>query len=255
MDIRELFSLKGKTAVVTGASRGLGREMSLAFADAGANVVLADMDRDAALGVEKEIKTKGVGCLAVRADVGSIEDVEGMVEKAVTTFSRIDILVNNAGIVNNYPAEEMPAEDWDNIVKIDLSAVFYCSKAAGKQMIKQKKGSIINIASMSGMIVNTPQPQSHYNAAKAGVIQLTKSLAAEWAKHNIRVNSISPGYMGTEMVRRVLSRYGEYWLPLIPMGRVGEPSEIRGPAVFLASEASSYMTGSNLVMDGGYTSW
>jgi len=122
-------------------------------------------------------------------------------------------------------------------------------------MIKQKKGNIINIASMSGIIANTPQPQVHYNSAKAAVIMLTKSLAAEWARYNIRVNAIAPGYMGTEMVRRVISEYGKYWFPLIPMGRIGKQEEIRGPVVFLASSASSYVTGSVLVMDGGYTVW
>ncbi|HNS33252.1 MAG TPA: glucose 1-dehydrogenase [bacterium] len=255
MDIREFFSLKGETAIVTGAAKGLGKEISMAFADAGANIVVADMDFEAAREAEREILKKGVECLVVKTDVGSVKDVEEMVGKAFDKFKRIDILVNNAGIVNNYPAEELSVEDWDKVVKIDLSAVFYCSKTAAREMIKQKKGAIINIASMSGMIVNTPQPQSHYNAAKAGVIQLTRSLAAEWAQYNIRVNSISPGYMGTEMVKRVLSQYGKYWFPLIPMGRVGEPSEIKGPALFLASRAASYVTGSNIVMDGGYTVW
>ncbi len=255
MDIREFFSLKGETAIVTGAAKGLGKEISMAFADAGANIVVADMDFEAAMEAEREILKKGVECLVVKTDVGSVKDVEEMVGKAFDKFKRIDILVNNAGIVNNYPAEELSVEDWDKVVKIDLSAVFYCSKTAAREMIKQKKGAIINIASMSGMIVNTPQPQSHYNAAKAGVIQLTRSLAAEWAQYNIRVNSISPGYMGTEMVKRVLSQYGKYWFPLIPMGRVGEPSEIKGPALFLASRAASYVTGSNIVMDGGYTVW
>ena len=256
MKMTELFSLKGETAIVTGAAKGMGKEIALAFADAGADVVIADMDEEAGKQVEKEISDKGSGCMFVKTDVGNLQDIEQMVRKTIERFDRIDILVNNAGLVNNYPAEEMPVEEWDKIVKIDLSAVFYCSKiVAAQEMIKKKKGAIINIASMSGMIVNTPQPQAHYNAAKAGVIQLTRSLAAEWAKYNIRVNSISPGYMGTDMVKRVLGQYGKYWLPLIPMGRIGEPSEIIGPALFLASTAASYVTGSNIVMDGGYTIW
>ncbi|MCK9266226.1 glucose 1-dehydrogenase [bacterium] len=255
MDTKKLFNLEGKIAIVTGGSKGLGKEMIMAFADAGANVVIADMDVETGKDVELEVRKKGVDSLVVKTDVGDVNQIEELVKRTVAQFKRIDILVNNAGIVNNYPAEELSIKDWDDVVKIDLSAVFYCSKIVARQMISQNKGTIINTASMSGLIVNTPQPQAHYNAAKAGVIQLTKSLAAEWAKYNIRVNSISPGYMGTEMVKRVLSQYGKYWLPLIPMGRVGEPSEIRGPALFLASEASSYVTGSNIVMDGGYTVW
>ncbi len=250
-----LFSLKGETAIVTGAARGLGKEMALALADAGANIVIADMDPEAAALTESEIKQRGVDSISLKTDVCNQQDIDEMALRAVERFGNIDILVNNAGIVNNYPAEELSVEDWDKVVKTDLSSVFYCSKRIAREMIKRKKGSIINIASMSGMVVNTPQPQCHYNAAKSGVIQLTRSLAAEWAKYNIRVNSISPGYMGTEMVKRVLSQYGKYWFPLIPMGRVGEPSEIRGPVLFLASRAGSYVTGSNVVMDGGYTVW
>ena len=255
MNTMGLFSLKGETAIVTGAARGLGKEMALALADAGANIVIADMDPEAAALTESEIKQRGVDSISLKTDVCNQQDIDEMALRAVERFGNIDILVNNAGIVNNYPAEELSVEDWDKVVKTDLSSVFYCSKRIAREMIKRKKGSIINIASMSGMVVNTPQPQCHYNAAKSGVIQLTRSLAAEWAKYNIRVNSISPGYMGTEMVKRVLSQYGKYWFPLIPMGRVGEPSEIRGPVLFLASRAGSYVTGSNVVMDGGYTVW
>jgi len=255
MQVIKMFSLKGQVALVTGAGRGLGREMAIALAEAGADVAVVDIDVGTARETEKEIEKLGRESRAISADISKEKDVRSMVKKVKATFGRIDILVNNAGVVNNYPAEKMRKKDWDRVMEIDATGVFLCSKEAGKEMIKQKKGNIINIASMSGIIANTPQPQVHYNSAKAAVIMLTKSLAAEWARYNIRVNAIAPGYMGTEMVRRVISEYGKYWFPLIPMGRIGKQEEIRGPVVFLASSASSYVTGSVLVMDGGYTVW
>jgi len=253
--IEKLFSLEGKTAIVTGASQGLGKEMALALSEAGADISIVDVDEENGKKVVEEIKKSGKKAIFIKADVSKEEDIDMMVEKTVEEFGKIDVLVNNAGIVSNYPAEEMDIKEWDRIMNLDLRGLFICCQKAGREMIKRKKGNIINIASMSGIIVNTPQPQIHYNTAKAGVIMITKSLAAEWAKYNIRVNAIAPGYMGTKMVKRVISQYGKYWLPLIPMGRIGEPEEIRGPVVFLASDASSYITGSVLIMDGGYTVW
>jgi len=164
-------------------------------------------------------------------------------------------LINNAGIVNNVPAEKLTKEEWDKVMEVNLTSVFLCAQIVGKEMIKNKKGNIINISSMSGLIVNRPQPQIHYNTSKAGVIMITRSLAAEWAKYNIRVNAIVPGYMRTPLVDKVFPQYGKGWSSLVPMGRLGDPLEIKGPALFLASRASSYVTGSILVMDGGYTVW
>jgi len=255
MNAREMFDLQGEAAIVTGGAQGLGREMAMALAEVGADVVVADVNFDGAKKTAQAICELGPKGIAVKVDVTRINDVKKMTEKAVSTFGKIDILVNNAGIVNNHPAEKLSTSDWDKLMEINMKGVFLCAREVGKVMIRQKKGNIINIASMSGLIVNKPQPQMHYNASKAAVNMITKSLAAEWARHNIRVNAISPGYMGTVMVHKAMPKYGKGWLPLIPMGRIGRPEEIKGPVVFLASEASSYVTGAVLVMDGGYTVW
>ena len=255
MQAKSLFDLTDEKAIVTGAAQGLGKHMVLALAEAGADVAIVDLNLAGAKEVAEMVEKIGRRSIALKVDVSQEASVGEMVKTVKDQFGRIDILINNAGIVNNSPAEEMTTECWEQVVKIDLTGVFLCAQAVGREMIKQKKGSIINISSMSGLIVNRPQPQIHYNTSKAGVVMITKCLAAEWAKYNIRVNAIAPGYMGTVMVKRVFDQYRDHWLPLIPMGRIGEPREIRGPAVFLASKASSYMTGAVVVMDGGYTVW
>jgi len=199
-----------------------------------------------------------VDSLALCVDVTKKEEVEEMVGKTVERFGKIDILVTSAGVGQWMRAEEMPEEDWKKVLDVNLNGVFLCCQAVGREMIKRKRGSIINISSMSGLVVNTPQAQSHYNSSKAGVIMLTKSLASEWAPYNVRVNTIAPGYMETQLVGDLLQEYPEYadlWKKLTPLGRLGSPEEIKGPCVFLASPASSYVTGSVLVMDGGYTVW
>ncbi|MCS7179921.1 MAG: SDR family oxidoreductase [bacterium] len=255
MKVKELFNLEGEKAIVTGSSQGLGKEMAIALAEAGADIAIVDINLEKGKEVVEEIKKIGRESFFIKCDVSKEKEVENMVKAVKNKFKKIDILVNNAGIVNNFPAEEMELKEWEKIMDVDLTGVFICSQKVGKIMIEQKKGVIVNIASMSGIIVNNPQPQCHYNTAKAGVIMLTKSLAAEWAKYNIRVNAIAPGYMATDMVKRAFPKYGKKWIPLIPMGRIGNPYEIKGPVVFLCSKASSYITGSVIVMDGGYTIW
>ena len=255
MKLNTLFDLSDEVGIVTGAAQGLGEQMALALAEAGAKVTLVDINLEQLQKVEEKVKKLGKECIAVKTDVTDLIQVDNMVNLSVKKFNKIDILINNAGVVSNYPAEEMPKEEWDKIIKVNLTGVFLCTQRTGKEMIKQRKGSIINISSMSGLIVNRPQPQLHYNVSKAGVIMLTKSFAAEWAKYNIRVNAIAPGYMRTPLVDKVYPKYGKDWVKYIPIGRIGEPSEIKGPALFLASKASSYTTGSVLVMDGGYTAW
>ncbi len=255
MNVKSLFDLTGEVGIVTGGAQGLGEQMALALAEAGADIVLADINIEQAQKVAEKIRNLGRECIAIKTDVSEPSQVENMVTKAKEKFGKIDILINNAGLVSNFPAEELSKEEWDRVIKVNLTGVFLCTQAVGREMIKQRKGSIINIASMSGLIVNRPQPQLHYNTSKSGVIMLTKSFAAEWAKYNIRVNAIAPGYMRTPLVDKVYPKYGKDWVKYIPMGRIGEPSEIKGPALFLASKASSYMTGSVLVMDGGYTVW
>ena len=193
----------------------------------------------------------------VRTDLTRSDEVNRLAAEVRAKHGRIDIAFNNAGIAVNAPSEECSDEDWHKVININLHAVFYCCREFGKVMLEQGKGSIINTASMSGIISNTPQPQSAYNVSKAGVIMLTKSLAGEWAKRGVRVNSISPGYIGTEMTKAGMSNpeWQADWLKFTPMGRVGEPREVATAVVYLASDASSYFTGSNLVVDGGYTCW
>ena len=255
MNAKEMFDLSGEKAIVTGAAQGLGEQMSLALAEAGADVAVIDVNIDAACRVTDHIRNIGRESIAVKADVTKIADVENMVKVAKDRFGKIDILINNAGITINVPAGEMSKEEWDRVIEVNLTGVFLCAQAVGREMIKQKKGNIINISSMSALIANRPQPQISYNASKAGVIMITKSLASEWRKYNIRVNAIAPGYMRTPLVDKVFPKYGKDWSSLTPMGRIGDPSEIKGPALFLASRASSFVTGSVLVMDGGYTIW
>ena len=255
MNVLSMFDLKGDKAIVTGGGQGLGREMALALAEAGADVAVVQRRVEVAEQTAKEIRKLGRDSFAMKVDVSKAEDVKNMVAVAKDRFGEIDILINNAGIGQGIPALDMTEEDWDTMIDIHLKGTFLCSQMVGREMVKQKKGSIINIASMSGFIINRPQPQAHYNTAKAGIAHLTKGLAMEWAKFNIRVNAIAPGYMKTPMLKRVSDKIAEEWLFLSPMGRFGEPYEIKGLALFLASKASTFMTGTTIVIDGGYTCW
>ena len=252
------FCLDGKAAAVTGGAQGLGLAMAQALAQAGAKVALLDIDMEKCQAEAEKLQAEyGVEALALRADVRKLDEMEKAVAEVVERFGRLDIFVNNAGICRNIKAEEMTLEEWQEVIDINLTGVFIGSQVAGKRMIEQGGGSIINIASMSGSIVNVPQPQCSYNASKAGVIHLTKSLASEWAKYNIRVNAISPGYMKTAMTEKTLETdmAKDWWLRLTPMGRPGLPCELGGAVVYLASDASSFMTGADLIIDGGYTVW
>ncbi len=240
---------------MTGGGQGLGKEFSLAFAEAGADIVVAEFNSETGPQTVEEVEAMGRRALFVETDVANQPSVENMVEKTVEEFKRIDFIVNNAGITKWCPAEDVSERDWNAVINVNLNGVFYCSQAAGKQMIKQRCGRIINIASMSGYIVNYPQAQASYNASKAAVIHLTRSLAVEWARHNIRVNAIAPGYMDTAMTHKAFEdpAFGPVWTNAIPMRRPGNPKELAPLAVFLASEASSYITGSTILIDGGYT--
>ncbi len=229
--------------------------MALALAEAGADVAVVQRCVEVAERTAEEIRKLGRDSFAMKVDVSKAEDIRNMVVAAKDRFGKIDILINNAGISHHVSALDMTEENWDSMVDIHLKRTFLCSQIVGREMVKQKKGSIINIASISGFIANRPQLQPYYNTAKAGIVHLTKSLAMEWVKYNIRVNAIAPGYMKTPRLKRVSDKTAEEWLSLSPMGRFGEPYEIKGLALFLASKASTFMMGTTTVIDGGYTCW
>ncbi len=256
--IGELFSLKNYCSIITGAAKGLGKYMSFALAEAGSNIVLAGHNYNLLRETAKEIENKGVKVLAVEMDVTNKNDILKTIDLTINEFGKIDVLINNAGIVELVNIEDMTYESWLKIMDVNLNGVFLVSQLVGRVMIKQQKGSIINISSLSGLVVNTPQKTACYNASKAGVIMLTKSMASEWVKHNIRVNAIAPGYMNMGIDRKYFEEKNEMvkrWLSFIPMGRPAEPEELGGITVYLASEASSYVTGGVFQVDGGYTIW
>lgn len=256
MGIIEKMRLDGKAIYVTGAASGIGKCAAMAFAEAGADVAVVDINIEGAQAVAKEIaEATGSKTIAIQCDVTDQEQVEAMVAKVVDTYGKLDACYNNAGIALNVPAEEMSYEQWLKVININLNGVFLCATAAGRVMLKQGYGSIINTASMSGHIVNVPQPQCAYNASKAAVIQLTKSLAIEWAKRGVRVNSISPGYIGTELTLNspTLVPLIEKWNEMAPLGRMGKPEELQAICVYLAGDTSSFTTGSDFIVDGAFT--
>lgn len=252
MDIKEKFMLNGKKAYVTGGARGIGKSVSIALAQSGADVAIVDRDIAEAEKTAKEIAAYGVKTIAVQTDVTNPDEVNKMIETVLDAFGTIDVAVNNAGICINESAQDMSFESWKKVIDINLTGVFLTAQAAGRVMIKKGSGSIINTASMSGHIVNTPQPQCAYNASKAGVILLTKSLAVEWAPYNVRVNCISPGYIGTEMTLKA-TQWIPSWEAASPGKRMGTPEELQGAVIYLASDASTFTTGSDIVIDGGFT--
>ncbi|KAI8093627.1 uncharacterized protein BX664DRAFT_358057 [Halteromyces radiatus] len=257
MSALQLFSLKGKKAIVTGGGRGLGLEMSKALAGAGADVAMmyvsSDKTHDTAAAVGKEFN---VQCKAYKADMGKPEEVTAAIDQIYKDFGHIDIFVANAGIAIEGPAETFSMDDWKRIFDVNVHGVFCSVQAAAKRMLEQGRGSIILISSMSGLISNRPQPHCGYNASKGAVTMMSKCLAQEWAQRGIRVNSINPGYMETEMLKDVFRNNPEVkekWLEYTPMGRLGRPDELNGAVIYLASDASSYVTGSQIYIDGGYT--
>jgi NAD(P)-dependent dehydrogenase (short-subunit alcohol dehydrogenase family) len=252
MSYRSEVPLEDRVAVVTGGSGGIGFETSKALLENGATVVISDINANRGEQIAQEL-----GIEFFPADLTHSSQVSNLARHVKDKYGRIDIAFNNAGIAHSVPAEECTDEQWLQVININLNALFYCCREFGQVMLPQGKGSIINTASMSGVILNNPQPQCAYNAAKAAVIMLTKSLAGEWASRGVRVNSISPGYINTPMTPKgqIRSDWYELWMRFSPMRRIGEPQEIAPAVVFLASEASSFFTGSNLVIDGGYTCW
>ena len=258
--ILERFRLNNRVALVTGGGQGIGRAFAHALGEAGAKVAVVDIVSHRAETVADELVTKGFEAMAIAADITQANQVEQMVKTILGRWETLTISVNNAGIAGWFDSETMPEMEWDRMLDVNLKGVFLCAQAEGQVMLRMGYGKIINTASMSAHIANMPQNQAAYNASKAGVLQLTRSLAAEWASRGVRVNSISPGYMRTELVNQFIQQpIGRdklpYWLERTPMGRLGEVTDLQGAVVYLASEVSDFMTGHDIVIDGGYCTW
>ena len=248
-----MFSLQDQVALVTGAGNGIGRAIAIAFARAGADVAVAGRNPQTLAEVAAEITAAGRRALAWKADVRNVPEVRAMVRQVVETFGRLDVLVNNAALTHRAPSLEVTEEDWDAVLATNLKGLFFCCQAAAAHMIPRRRGQIINVGSIFG-IVGRPE-RAAYSASKAAASQLTRTLAVEWAPHNIRVNAIAPGATRTP-TREELFGNAAYLQRLIaqyPVGRVAEPEEMVGAALFLASEASSFVTGQTIVVDGGHT--
>jgi NAD(P)-dependent dehydrogenase (short-subunit alcohol dehydrogenase family) len=253
--LKELFDLSGKVALVTGGSRGLGQEMAEGLAEAGASLMLLARREQWLTPTIDEFRERGFKCEGTICDVSKPADVQEAVDKTIRAYGQIDILVNNAGITWGAPAEEMPLDKWQLVLEVNLTGAFLFSQRVGREMLKRKSGSIINVASVAGLRGSTESGQHiiGYVAAKGGLMAMTRELAAKWARRGIRVNAIAPGFFPSRMTEKVLEAAQEQIEASVPMGRVGREGELKGVAVFLASEASGYMTGHTLVVDGGGT--
>ena len=254
----ERFRLDGRTALVTGGASGIGLCCVEALAEAGATVVIADRDATAIEAALARLAAAGRAVEGVVLDVTDSAAVDAAADRMMTAHGRIDILVNNAGIARSeIAAEDMEDERWLNVLDVNLNGSFWCARAFGRHMLAHGSGSIVNVGSMSGFIVNRPQGQSHYNASKAAVHHLTKSLAAEWGARGVRVNAVAPTYIATPLnafADREAPMY-KRWIDSTPIARLGEPEEVASVVLFLASDAASLMTGSIVTVDGGYTCW
>ena len=254
----EMFNLSGRTALVTGGGRAIGLACVEALAEAGAKVIIADVDAAIAEEGREAMRAKGYDPEVMLLDVTDTAQVNDVADEVVARHGKIDILVNNAGIARSEtPAETVTDEHWLNVIDVNLNGTFWCCRAFGRHMLEARSGSIVNIGSMSGFIVNKPQEQCYYNASKAAVHHLTKSLAAEWGARGVRVNAVAPTYINTPLNAFVKSNPAMYeaWIGGTPMARLGEVHEIASVVLFLASDAASLMTGSIVLADGGYTCW
>ena len=254
-DSTRMFRLDGRTAIVTGASSGLGVTMAEALAGAGANVVVAARRAERIEELARSIVGAGGQALAVRCDVSSEEDVDRLVAASLERFGAIDVLVNNAGMANPQPAEQESLEQFRRIIDVNLNGVFLCAQRCGRVMLEAKRGVIVNVASVLGVVGAGQIPQASYTASKGGVVNLTRELAAQWARRGIRVNAILPGWFPSEMTAEMFdSDDGKRWIRgRTPMGRAGDPRELDGALLFLASDASTYVTGATIAVDGGWT--
>ncbi|WP_209123738.1 SDR family oxidoreductase [Alkalihalobacillus sp. BA299] len=253
MDIKELFNLANKTAIITGGGRGLGEQIANALAEAGANIVVCSRKLEACQQVSERLKEKGVKALALHCDVTKPNEIDAVIQTTLKEFGSIDILVNNSGASWGSPALEMPEEAWDKVMDVNVKAIFLFSQKVGKVMADQGYGKIINIASIAGYGGQDPEVMDAigYATSKGAVITFTKDLAVKLARHNIHVNAIAPGFFPTKMAKGVLDYAGEKLLAHTPAGRFGSDYDMKGAALFLASRASDYVYGHVLVVDGG----
>ncbi|GHD05398.1 glucose 1-dehydrogenase [Zhihengliuella salsuginis] len=253
MNLQDMFGLRGRVAVVTGGTRGIGEGIAKGLAAAGADVAVAARNLDDAPAVIAALEDLGVAARAYRVDVTRRDDVERLLAHVLEDFGRVDVLVNNAGACIHKPALEVTDDEFTSVFDVNVNALWKCSQVFGRHFVDSGGGNIVNIGSISAQIVNRPQWQPAYNASKAAVHQLTKSLAAEWAPHSVRVNALAPGYIKTVMAPVDDPKFKPRWIDDAAMQRAGTPEEIAPSVVYLASDASSFTTGTVLVADGGYT--
>ncbi len=253
--IKELFDLTGKVALVTGGSRGLGKEMAEGLAEAGASLMLVARREQWLTPTIEEFRSRGFRCESALCDVANPDDAQKAVSLTVEAFGKIDILINNAGVTWGTPAEEMPLDKWKMVIDIDLTGAFLFCQAAGREMLRQGSGTIVNIASIAGLVgtMETGQHISGYVAAKGGLIALTRELGAKWASRGVRVNAVAPAFFLSRMTEKALEKTLSDVEAATPMGRIGQPGELKGVVLFLASPASSYITGQTIAVDGGLT--
>jgi NAD(P)-dependent dehydrogenase (short-subunit alcohol dehydrogenase family) len=250
--VRELFDLTGRTAIITGGSVGLGRQMAEALAEMGANLVLCARKKERCIQAAEELQKLGVKALALGCDVKNPAEVQAVVDASLAAFGRIDVLINNAGTSWGASVEDMRLEHWNKVIETNLTGTFLFCQAVGKAMIAERRGKIINIASIAGLGGSPPDFEAiGYHASKGGVIVLTKDLACKWGMHNIQVNAIAPGWFPTDMSKVLIERNKDAFLSRIPLKRLGNDHDLKGAAVFLASDASDFVTGHVLVVDGG----
>jgi len=254
-NVSQLFELKDRVAVVTGASSGLGRTMARGLAGAGAKVVLAARRRDRLVDLAGELEAGGAEALVVPCDVTREAEVDDLVKAVLDRFGRVDVLVNNAGVSHSVPAEDESLEDFRRVMEVNHTAVFICAQRFGRVMLEAGRGSIVNTASIMGLLGVGVIPQASYNASKGAVVNLTRELAAQWARRGVRVNAIAPGWFPSEMTESMFEAAGsERWIRRnTPMGRPGDPEELVGALILLASDASSFITGQTICVDGGWS--
>ncbi|MCL4517546.1 MAG: SDR family oxidoreductase [Firmicutes bacterium] len=257
MDVRRLFDLTGRVAIVTGGSMGLGMQFARALAELGANLALCARKVERCEEAAGELRRLGVKALALRCDVTNPSEVEQMVSRTLEEFGRIDILVNNAGVSWGGPLEDLPLEQWNRVMAANTTGAFLCAQAVGRVMIRQKRGKIINLASVAGLGGSPPEVMDAvvYSASKGAVIAFTRDLACKWARYHINVNAIAPGWFPTHMSEWIIEHRKEFLLSHIPLGRFGGEDDLKGAVAFLASDAANYVTGHVLVVDGGASAW